>query len=375
MQVLLRMNLFTIFLAYTMNTDYIFYYFTPLVSMWYIIVYFTLLPAARLNNRTAFLLTKIMLSAGITTWFFSQNWLLETFFRWLDLLCGIHWNAHEWSFRVNLDIWIVYVGMLTSVATIKIHEYRLADNPRWPTLVKGMTALSVVVLIWFFAFELYQESKTAYNAWHPYVSFLPILAFVVVRNATAVLRSMSSRAFAFLGRCSLELFIVQFHFWLAADTKGMLVVLPGVNLRPINFVITSVMFVYLCDRISWATGDIVNKLCGGEKEKSLPRPVVAPIVETPPETLFDAGAEDGLQEAAVPMKAIQEHEPRPEPHSPIPRWIDRLSDHSLETSRISQREPYIDISWIGTPLHAKLVAFLVVLWLLNMFWTYTSNTS
>lgn len=379
MQVLLRLNLFTIFLAYTLNTDYLFYYFTPLVTMWYIVVYLTLLPAARFNNRTPFLLIKVMLSAGVMTSFFSQKWLLEILFQWLGLLCGIHWNAKEWAFRVNLDIWIVYVGMLVSVATIKIHEYRLADDPRWPILVKGTAALSVVVLIWYFAFEIYQESKVAYNAWHPYISFLPILAFVIVRNATPFLRSMSSRVFAFLGRCSLELFIVQFHFWLAADTKAMLVVLPGVNLRPINFLITSVMFVYLCDQIAWATGSIVNRMCGGEKNKTLPRPLGARIVELPPEALFDAGNDEEVQEVIAPMKSLNPvHGNGFEPDTPVrPRqhWIDRLDDHSSETSRSQRLGVRCNISCITTPLHVKLVAFLILLWLLNIFWIYPLEKS
>lgn len=380
MQVLLRLNLFTIFLAYTMNTDYIFYYFTPLVTMWYIIVYLTLLPAAQLNNRTPILLTKVTLSAGIMTWFFRQNWLLEALFQWLNHLCGIHWNAREWAFRVNLDIWIVYVGMLVAIITIKIRETRLADAPHWPILVKGTAAISIVVFIWFFAFELHQESRMAYNAWHPYISFLPILAFVILRNASALLRSTSSRAFAFLGRCSLELFIVQFHFWLAADSKAMLVVLPGVNLRPINFIITSIMFIYLCDRISWATGNIVNRLCVGEKDRSLPRPVVAPSVQ-PPEALFDAGSEEGCQESIVSMKSVRPLQAGGLPSEPdIPirprqRWIDRLASHSEASLQTSRLGPHSDFSWITSPLHAKLVAFLVILWLLNIFWIYPLDAS
>ena len=362
-----------------MNTDYLFYYFTPLVTMWYFVVYLTLLPAAQFNNRTPFLLTKVILSAGAMTWFFSQKWLLEILFQWLGLLCGIHWNANEWAFRVNLDIWIVYVGMLVSIATIKIHEYRLGDDPRWPILVKGTAVLSVVVLIWYFVFEIYQESKVAYNAWHPYISFLPILAFVIARNATAPLRSMSSRVFTYLGRCSLELFIVQFHFWLAADTKAMLVVLPGVTLRPINFVITSVMFVYLCDRIAWATGNIVNRLCGGGKDKILPRPVGARIVESPPEPLFDAGNEEEVQEVVAPMKSLNLlHGNGFEPDTPVrPRqqWIDRLVDHSSGSSSRTRLGTHFDISWITTPLHAKLVAFLILLWLLNVFWIYPPDKS
>lgn len=75
---------------------------------------------------------------------------------------------------------------------------------------------------------------------------------------------MSFHVFAYLGRRSLEPFVDQFHFWLSADAKTTLIVLRGANLRPTNFVITC----YLSDRIAWATGSIVNRLCGREKDKT-----------------------------------------------------------------------------------------------------------
>ena len=87
---------------------------------------------------------------------------------------------------------------------------------------QGSIIVSAVALVWFFAFEIGQPSKFTYNQWRPYVSVIPVLAFVILRNATSVLRSASSRFFAFIGTCSLETFILQYHFWLAADTKGIL---------------------------------------------------------------------------------------------------------------------------------------------------------
>ncbi len=370
------MNLFTILLAYTMNTDYISYYFTPLVTMWYIVIYFTFLPASQYNNRTPFLLAKIFLSAGLMAWFFWDKRLLEMLFEILYKFCGIRWSAREWAFRVSLDMWIVYVGILVSIAVMKIHEMRLTENPRWPNIVVASTVVSGVCIVWFFVFELCQESKFTYNAWHPYISFLPIISFVILRNANPVLRSASSRGFVFLGKCSLELFIVQFHFWLAGDSKGVLVVLPSTRWRPLNFVITSVMFIYICDRIAWATGDLVTRIDGSEGRKELPRPVTSqppPSTEAGTSTVFDA--EEVGEENDISLKHLGP--PRMDDGKPVllesdtpirpRRWVDRLAKRSPSPAALKT-------SWFtcrtAMPLHVKLLFLLLTLWVFNIFWIY-----
>jgi len=142
--------------------------------------------------------------------------------------------------------------MLAAIAVIKIREYRLTDHLHWHLVIKTSIGISAAIILWFFAFELYQESKYSYNGWHPYISFLPILAFTILRNSNPILRSATSRVFAFIGKCSLETFVIQFHFWLAGDTKGILLVVPGTRWRPINFIVTTVMFIYLSDRVAHA---------------------------------------------------------------------------------------------------------------------------
>lgn len=67
------------------------------------------------------------------------------------------------------------------------------------------------------AFQLTRASKFVYNAYHPYISVIPVLAFCVFRNATPYLRSTSSKFFIFFGQCSLETFIIQFHLFIAAE--------------------------------------------------------------------------------------------------------------------------------------------------------------
>lgn len=339
-----------------MNTDYISYYFTPLVSMWYIIIYITMVSGAQFNDRTPLVFCKILASAAFMTWFMRSS-LLDLLFDTLYRFCGIRWSSREWSFRVNLDLWIVYVGMLTAIVVIKVREYRLTDHLRWHMMVRISIGISAAIILWFFAFEFYQESKYTYNAWHPYISFLPILAFVILRNSNSILRSVTSRAFAFIGKCSLETFVIQFHFWLAGDTKAILVVVPGTRWRPINFIITTVMFIYLSDRVAHAATQITNSICGGDSPaRALPLPATAPA------PIIEEHTADS-QEISIPMTSLPHKDDVAnslrQPDTPIRprRWVDRLADGTPQTR------------WLPG-LKIKILLFLCALWLLNMLWAY-----
>jgi hypothetical protein len=348
------MNLFTILLTYTMNTDYISYYFTPLVSMWYIVIYLTMVVGAQFNDRTLLVLCKILASAAFMTWFMKGS-LLRLSFDTLHRFCGIRWSSDEWSFRVNLDLWIVYVGMLAAIAVIKVREYRLTDHLHWHLVIKTSIGISAAIILWFFAFELYQESKYTYNAWHPYISFLPILAFTILRNSNPILRSATSRAFAFIGKCSLETFVIQFHFWLAGDTKGILLVVPGTRWRPINFIVITVMFIYLSDRVAHAATQMTNYICGGSSSPARALPLPLPLPVTAPAPIPEernADNQASLKDDAVNSLLEPETPVRPR------RWVDRLADGTPPQK-----------GW--TPgLKTKSLVFLGALWLLNMLWPY-----
>ncbi|KIY50551.1 Cas1p-domain-containing protein [Fistulina hepatica ATCC 64428] len=363
-QVLVRLNLFTILLAYVMNTDYISYYFSPLVSLWFVVIYATMALGATFNESTPFLVMKFIISAGVMTWLMTEEWPMNMLFEILQHFCGIRWSAREWRFRVTLDLWIVYVGMFTALAVIKIQKHRLTDHPKWPLVVKSSIVASALTMVWYFAFELWQEDKFVYNKWHPYISFLPVLAFTILRNATPLLRSVSFTAFAWVGKCSLETFIIQFHFWLAADTKGILLVLPGTWWRPLNFLLTSIVFLYLSHQVSEATGQITKWICGSTK-KPASLPTAAP--EPRREVLFDSRGEQSvpLMERNGDASKDQNAPSLVAPAAQPGRWLNRLAN-SPPTPHL----PSLN-SWKG-PLgvKGKLAIGVVAMWICNLLWSY-----
>ena len=387
---MVRLNLLTIVLAYVMNTDYLFYYFAPLVSFWYIVVYVTMALGSRYNDRSIFLVGKVLAAMAVTTCIINEELVLREVFSILEGVCNIGWSAKESSFLLRLDYWIIYFGMLTAIVFMKIRDNRLTDHPLWPIVVKVSIGGSVIGLLWFFAFEHLQPSKFAYNNWHPYVSWIPIVSFVILRNANATLRSASSQMFAFIGRCSLETFIIQYHLWMAADTKALLVVIPWTRWRMANMIVTTTIFVWLSNQVAHATTIMTRWICGSgegsEQQSSLPihslnananlgagssgvsgrgSSVATPSPESLP--LISPNNQDETKDEngqGMPL----------EPDTPIRpiRWVDRLAENASTTrnggSGTLLSPGKEEWEWLRVGLVGRISIGLVVMWVLNLMW-------
>lgn len=376
--VMVRLNLLSIVLPYTMNTDYAFYYFAPLVSWWYTIIFVTMLIGHKYNDKPAFLIPKMILSAVSVAMFMKQGWIMENIFSILRVLFGIEWSAKEWSFRVSLDLYIVYGGMFCSYAYIKIKEYRLPDQPWFVAARNLFIGLSSIGFVWYLWFELSLPNKFIYNDYHPYVSFIPIFAFIILRNASGVLRSASSKIFIFIGQCSLETFILQFHGWMASDTRGILMIIPGTQWRPLNLILSTIVFIWLSYKVSNATGEITDWAVGLPKKKpaSLPVPVTTPApVPSVLATARDAIEDDGTKEAVPESIALMN---RDEPNSGLSVDDEGLLDITIGTrgnnaqgilNRLSNHPYLAKFSETAKKNPAvKLGLSLVVLWILNLLY-------
>jgi len=268
--VLIRLNLLSCILPYMMRTDYLFYYFAPLVSFWFLVIYFTLKIGHRNNTNLNFVLRKILLSATITTAFTKIPGILEFIAFILKSTCAITWNIEEWRFRTFLDMYIVYIGMIMAILFHRTSLLRAGSlgpkmfldrllqlTIKYNKLFKtAAVLLSLGLLPGFWALARRSPDKKDYNWWMPYISFIPILAFVVLRNSHPLLRNYYFKVFAWLGRCSLETYILQYHIWLAGDTKGLLKV--GLWNRWVESAMLTVIFLWLSWLMAGATQKLTN---------------------------------------------------------------------------------------------------------------------
>ncbi|KAG7408210.1 putative O-acetyltransferase CAS1 [Fusarium oxysporum f. sp. rapae] len=236
-----------------------FYYFSPLVSFWFLVVYATMAIRPRYNSDLQVMLAKICMSCLIVSTIFMGTPLTRWVFGILNTVFKIQWSYKQWYRRVTLDKLIVYVGMLTAVA------YRHLKMP----IHLGLRV--TLALAGFFAMTHYFYATSglrmaAYEKWHPYVSLLPVLGFIAMRNASGPVRNYHSKPMAWLGRCSLETYILQFHILLAADSDGVLIEdglfgdgsLMGDRWR--TLVIILPIFLWISHAVADSTGYIVKMI-------------------------------------------------------------------------------------------------------------------
>ncbi|KAF5026709.1 hypothetical protein F66182_1198 [Fusarium sp. NRRL 66182] len=327
--VLLRLNLLSCALPYIMGTDYMHYYFAPLVSFWFLVVYATMAVCSGLNDRTRFLVPKILASFVFVSAVLNNTPALKWTFSLLNTVFIIRWDLDQWTFRVTLDSAIVFVGMLAGLVHQRSDRIRCHCN----IYMNGLGPL-VLSIVSYACLCIFIEEKSVYAMIHPYISIMPVLAFVSLRNMTIPCRNHFSAAAAWLGRCSLETFILQFHIFLAGDTRGVLLIdgfkgdggLLTDRWRSLAIIVP--IFLWVSHKVSEASRDIVE------------------LLMSYPETKPVGGEEDASQ-----LRIIE----------PVWETLFSIDSHYMGRSR-----QLLSVS--ATNHQLRIAAILAVMWLLNMLY-------
>ncbi|KAJ9663814.1 hypothetical protein H2198_000574 [Neophaeococcomyces mojaviensis] len=294
--VLLRLNLLPCALAVVMDNEYDFYYFPGLASLWFLITTAVFWRRNSGDLSTKVLSLRVFAAVCIMHLVLGCETVVKCFTDILHSIHGPHINFKEFVFRVKLDIYSPFFGMLVSVAqqreagclwsTRMFHPLSSATS-----YVRSATTLGIscVLLILYTLLARPFADKFVYNRHHSILSLLPISAYLMARNAHPAVRRYTSSMLASVGTYSLELFVLQYHIWLAADTKGLLrlgiidhigtsatgTLVGSWRFWLESFVIT-VVFFWLSKHCANATNTIVKwvvstdkRCCGSQEQLSL----------------------------------------------------------------------------------------------------------
>ncbi|XP_023305645.2 N-acetylneuraminate 9-O-acetyltransferase [Lucilia cuprina] len=256
-QVIFRLNFMTVILCFCMNRPYQFYYFVPLLSFWMCVVYFLLSLPPRITAQSVesnplhylYLVGKFVGCFSVVTILFMSEVFFERIFvtrPWKALFVTTDDDIHEWWYQWKLDRYTVMFGMIAAACFHIAQKYSIFDDNNHGNLFSRRTSITVTLLAllgvgFYTAFSFLCRNEQNCEEIHSYIVFIPIVGYIILRNISGMLRTRYSTFFAWFGRISLELFICQYHIWLAADRHGVLVLLPG--FPTLNMIITSFIFV------------------------------------------------------------------------------------------------------------------------------------
>eukprot|EP00055_Hartaetosiga_balthica_P010727 m.46784 g.46784 ORF g.46784 m.46784 type:complete len:876 (-) comp7287_c0_seq1:40-2667(-) len=281
--VLFRVNIFTILLCVTMNEPYQAYYFVPLSTFWFIMVYLTMFALQSLNHSQLAWVKPLLLSCVVEIiWrqvdfegnhsffnFIFGSSLSTPFFEW-------NGSLHEWYFRGGLDRHAASMGMIVAIFVTKSERNSRATtssmtlHQQFSLLNAGMVLIVIFALVGFHVFAVSCQSKLICNTYHAYLSPIVIIAFVATRNLFPSFRKVHSFVMAGCGKMSLELFLAQYHILLAGDTRSILVFIPGFPL--LNACIAFSLLVFTSKVLSTCFGAMCQLLIASKKyvNSSLP---------------------------------------------------------------------------------------------------------
>ncbi|KAH7324899.1 10 TM acyl transferase domain found in Cas1p-domain-containing protein [Stachybotrys elegans] len=212
--VILRINLFAWMMSYAMFKDLTEYYFVPLVTFWFLAISVIMAILPSWNTNLLRLSIKMALSVIIGVGYMHMGHVPYFLYRVFADVTKVDWDLRNWYFHVALDAPMVYLGILVAFAS---HTGYL-ESRLTPRLALG-GLLSIMV---YWAVCLGILDTESYNRVHPFVSFIPVLSYIALRNAYLKTRWYASYPFVWLGRHSLEIYLLQHHLFLAADGNGIL---------------------------------------------------------------------------------------------------------------------------------------------------------
>ncbi|KAH7041054.1 10 TM acyl transferase domain found in Cas1p-domain-containing protein, partial [Microdochium trichocladiopsis] len=224
--VIFRTHALAIRLMLSAGTTYTDYYFIPVLTFWFLICWMSFRLKQHKNRILALFCIKLALCAFATDVLILTPGILEKVVGVSNMILPLRIDHQELRFRLGLERYIVYAGSLLAYT---VHKYRGVDDhegfhhPAFKTKFRRHTIAAAGTLILLYGVVLwFTTEKGDYNRAHPFISWIPILCIVGLRNMHAWVRGSHMRLPAKLGRLSLETYLLQYHMLLGDNATTRL---------------------------------------------------------------------------------------------------------------------------------------------------------
>jgi hypothetical protein len=110
-------------------------------------------------------------------------------------------------------------------------------------------AVGICFIGFWYAFFGHIKDKFSYNPVHPYIFWIPLAGWLLIRNSSKYMTEVHSQALEFFGGITLETYVLQFHLFMCHNVQHIPVVVPGsgasghIVLKTLNMLLTGAVFV------------------------------------------------------------------------------------------------------------------------------------
>lgn len=247
----LRINYFPLLLSTFLTVPLELYYVVPLHTVGFFVTMATCKVASILRDRNVSHSSANIFAIGLAL-------VVHIAFYETPLVDMLKYFGDEYHFRFQADKYSAWVGILSGLfwkffktALQWAHDDSKPKPPHKVLAIWGQRVGGVFLLwVWWYGFG-YMQDKYIYNPKHPYIFWLPVAGWLMLRNSSKYLTELHSTALEFFGRITLETYVLQFHVFMTRNVQHIPVVIPGATadgplwIKTANMLLCGVIFVSL----------------------------------------------------------------------------------------------------------------------------------
>jgi len=159
-------------------------------------------------------------------------------------------SARRFYFRAGLDRYVWIHGMICGYLHPTFENWLRAIDDKGAavrrTIRAAIGAAAVLIMVAWYN-TIYILPKLEYNQVHPYTSWIPITAFLILRNITPTLRLKSLGLYGWLGCITLETYVLCVPCIIYY--RGQTIVWPSFVLQPVLPVVVSPWMITCLDSL------------------------------------------------------------------------------------------------------------------------------